>query len=268
MRVAPHAHVSSREAARVSLVTFCTPVPARVGLRRGGAANRGASRMNFELQETTIHGHRVAYRLAGSGPPIVLIHGITASSVVVGARRTGAGAPPHRGGAGPARARAERQAARRLLDGRVRVGDPRSGAVARARPGNVVGHSLGGGVAMQFAYQFPERVERLALDLERGARAQRCSGLRARPRSPAQSSCSRCSPTARCWRGPCRRAGARARRRAAGQRRDRDGPRATPRSATRRAARRSSTRSARASTLAASGCRPSTASTWRPSCRS
>jgi pimeloyl-ACP methyl ester carboxylesterase len=28
---------------------------------------------------------------------------------------------------------------------------------------SLVGHSLGGGVAMQFAYQFPERVERLAL---------------------------------------------------------------------------------------------------------
>jgi len=27
----------------------------------------------------------------------------------------------------------------------------------------VVGHSLGGGIAMQFAYQFPERLERLAL---------------------------------------------------------------------------------------------------------
>ena len=38
--------------------------------------------MSFELQETTIHGHRVAYRLAGSGPPLVLIHGITASSAV------------------------------------------------------------------------------------------------------------------------------------------------------------------------------------------
>src|ERR1700761_5758171 len=38
--------------------------------------------MAFELQETTIHGHRVAYRLAGEGPPIILIHGITASSVV------------------------------------------------------------------------------------------------------------------------------------------------------------------------------------------
>ena len=38
--------------------------------------------MSFELQETTIHGHRVAYRQAGSGAPIVLIHGITASSRV------------------------------------------------------------------------------------------------------------------------------------------------------------------------------------------
>ncbi len=27
----------------------------------------------------------------------------------------------------------------------------------------VVGHSLGGGVAMQFAYQFPERTERMVL---------------------------------------------------------------------------------------------------------
>src|ERR1700724_2642962 len=38
--------------------------------------------MSFELRETTIHGHHVAYRLAGSGPPIVLIHGITSSSTV------------------------------------------------------------------------------------------------------------------------------------------------------------------------------------------
>jgi pimeloyl-ACP methyl ester carboxylesterase len=30
-------------------------------------------------------------------------------------------------------------------------------------PATVVGHSLGGGVAMQFAYQFPERTARLAL---------------------------------------------------------------------------------------------------------
>src|SRR5207244_2267426 len=30
-------------------------------------------------------------------------------------------------------------------------------------PTTIVGHSLGGGVAMQFAYQFPERTQRLAL---------------------------------------------------------------------------------------------------------
>src|SRR5437660_10914509 len=30
-------------------------------------------------------------------------------------------------------------------------------------PVTLVGHSLGGGVAMQFAYQFPERTARLAL---------------------------------------------------------------------------------------------------------
>ena len=36
------------------------------------------------------------------------------------------------------------------------------GALGEAR-GTIVGHSLGGGVAMQFAYQFPERCERLVL---------------------------------------------------------------------------------------------------------
>jgi pimeloyl-ACP methyl ester carboxylesterase len=36
-------------------------------------------------------------------------------------------------------------------------------AVLGQERGTVVGHSLGGGVAMQFAYQFPERVQRLVL---------------------------------------------------------------------------------------------------------
>src|ERR1035441_8452616 len=34
----------------------------------------------LELRELTLHGHRVAYRQAGSGPVLVLIHGITADS--------------------------------------------------------------------------------------------------------------------------------------------------------------------------------------------
>ena len=40
----------------------------------------------FELKEIELHGHRVAYRAAGSGPVIVLVHGITSSSRDVGAR--------------------------------------------------------------------------------------------------------------------------------------------------------------------------------------
>jgi pimeloyl-ACP methyl ester carboxylesterase len=119
--------------------------------------------MSFELQETTIHGHRVAYRLAGSGPPIILIHGITSSSVnwsTVGpmlARDYTVLAPDLVGHGQSAKPR----------------GDYSMGAFASGirdltvaldlGPATVVGHSLGGGVAMQFAYQFPERAVRLAL---------------------------------------------------------------------------------------------------------
>jgi pimeloyl-ACP methyl ester carboxylesterase len=119
--------------------------------------------MSFELQETTIHGHRVAYRLAGSGPPIVLIHGITSSSMVWD-------------GVGPQLARHHTVLAPDLL-GHGQSAKPRGdysmGAFASGirdlvvslglGPVTVVGHSLGGGVAMQFAYQFPERTGRLAL---------------------------------------------------------------------------------------------------------
>jgi pimeloyl-ACP methyl ester carboxylesterase len=119
--------------------------------------------MSFSRQETTIHGHRVAYRLAGSGPLVVLIHGITASSRVwepVGPELAGHHtvlAPDLLGHGETAKPR----------------GDYSMGAFASGirdlmlrldlGPGTVVGHSLGGGVAMQFAYQFPERTQRLAL---------------------------------------------------------------------------------------------------------
>jgi len=119
--------------------------------------------MSFELQETTIHGHRVAYRLAGSGPPIILIHGITSSSEnwkTVGpmlARDYTVLAPDLVGHGQSAKPR----------------GDYSMGAFASGirdltmaldiGPATVIGHSLGGGVAMQFSYQFPERAVRLAL---------------------------------------------------------------------------------------------------------
>jgi pimeloyl-ACP methyl ester carboxylesterase len=119
--------------------------------------------MSFELQHTTIHGHRVAYRMAGEGPPIILIHGITASSAVwetIGerlARHHTVLAPDLLGHGQSAKPR----------------GDYSMGAFASGirdlalwldlGPATVVGHSLGGGVAMQFSYQFPERTQRLAL---------------------------------------------------------------------------------------------------------
>jgi pimeloyl-ACP methyl ester carboxylesterase len=119
--------------------------------------------MSFELQETTIHGHRVAYRMAGSGPPVILIHGITSSSEnwkTVGpmlAEHYTVLAPDLVGHGQSAKPR----------------GDYSMGAFASGvrdlivaldlDPATVLGHSLGGGVAMQFAYQFPERAVRLAL---------------------------------------------------------------------------------------------------------
>jgi pimeloyl-ACP methyl ester carboxylesterase len=119
--------------------------------------------MAFELQHLTLHGHRVAYRLAGEGPAVVLIHGITSSSEswsAVGAelaQRHTVLAPDLIGHGQSAKPR----------------GDYSMGAFASGvrdlmvglgiGPATIVGHSLGGGVAMQFAYQFPERTERLAL---------------------------------------------------------------------------------------------------------
>jgi pimeloyl-ACP methyl ester carboxylesterase len=119
--------------------------------------------MNFELQEIIIHGHRVAYRMAGSGPPILLIHGITASSAsweVVGpmlARRHTVLAPDLLGHGESAKPRGD------YSMGAYASGVRDLAVTLGVGPATIVGHSLGGGIAMQFAYQFPARSERLAL---------------------------------------------------------------------------------------------------------
>ena len=53
-----------------------------MGLRRRGPTAIVMRRVSTEaeLQHITLHGHRVAYRQAGEGPVIVLVHGITSSS--------------------------------------------------------------------------------------------------------------------------------------------------------------------------------------------
>jgi pimeloyl-ACP methyl ester carboxylesterase len=111
----------------------------------------------------TLHGHRVAYRKAGDGPVIVLIHGITSNSQTWNrvipslARHFTVIAPDLAGHGGSDKPKgdyslgAHASGVRDLL---LTLGHEQA---------SIVGHSLGGGIAMQFSYQFPERCERLAL---------------------------------------------------------------------------------------------------------
>jgi pimeloyl-ACP methyl ester carboxylesterase len=117
----------------------------------------------MEHSEVTLHGQRLSYRTAGSGPLLVLIHGIAGTSA------TWDGVIPWL---------AERYTiiAPDLLghgESSKPEGDYSLGAYANGirdllealghERGTLVGHSLGGGVAMQYAYQFLERCERLVL---------------------------------------------------------------------------------------------------------
>ena len=110
-----------------------------------------------------LHGHTVVYRTMGSGPPLVLIHGMVNSSrhweevalrlaadhTVIAPDLIGHGdsATPR----GDYSLGAHAAVIRDLL------------AAIEVERATIVGHSLGGGVAMQFFYQFPQRTERLVL---------------------------------------------------------------------------------------------------------
>src|SRR4051795_7957708 len=111
----------------------------------------------------TIHGHEVAYRQAGSGPLIVLVHGIAGSSstwvqaMALLAEDYTVLAPDMLGHGESAKPRGDYSLgayASGIRDLMTILGHDRA---------TFVGHSLGGGIAMQLAYQFPERCERLAL---------------------------------------------------------------------------------------------------------
>jgi pimeloyl-ACP methyl ester carboxylesterase len=113
--------------------------------------------------EIELHGHRVCFRLEGEGPVVVLIHGITGRSDQwePAIEHLAAGhtvlAPDLLGHGESAKPRGDYSLgayASAVRDTMVALGHDRA---------TVVGHSLGGGIAMQFAYQFPERIERLVL---------------------------------------------------------------------------------------------------------
>jgi pimeloyl-ACP methyl ester carboxylesterase len=120
-------------------------------------------RSHEQTRHVTLHGHKMAYRQAGSGPVLVLVHGITSSSATWGrvmpylARRFTVIAPDLAGHGESDKPRgdyslgAHASGVRDLL---LALGHEQA---------SFVGHSLGGGIVMQLSYQFPERCERLVL---------------------------------------------------------------------------------------------------------
>jgi pimeloyl-ACP methyl ester carboxylesterase len=117
----------------------------------------------FDEWQIELHGRRVIYRVAGSGPPIVLIHGMLNSSshwraVALNLANEYTVIAPdligHGDSAAPRGDYSLGAHAASIRDLLAAIGIDRA---------SIVGHSLGGGVAMQFFYQFPQRVERLVL---------------------------------------------------------------------------------------------------------
>ena len=145
-----------------------TVSPADTGIddRKDVPPPAGRRRITSEarrLRKINLHGDRIAYRQAGSGPVIVLIHGITSSSQTWQrvmpelTRRFTVIAPDLIGHGQSAKPKGDYSLgahASGIRDLLVALGHERA---------SIVGHSLGGGIAMQFSYQFPERCERLVL---------------------------------------------------------------------------------------------------------
>lgn len=120
-------------------------------------------RQDTSLHYGTIHGHRRAYRMMGSGPAVLLLHGIGDSSeswvplMPALAEHYTVIVPDLLGHGASAKPRADYSVAayaNGMRDLMEVLGVPRA---------TIIGHSLGGGVAAQLAYQFPERCERLVL---------------------------------------------------------------------------------------------------------
>jgi pimeloyl-ACP methyl ester carboxylesterase len=117
----------------------------------------------IEPREITLHGHSVRYLTGGKGPVLVLVHGIASSSEAWRdvlpwlADSFTVLAPDLLGHGESAKPRADYSLgayASMIRDLMIALGLERA---------TFVGHSLGGGVAMQLTYQFPERCERLVL---------------------------------------------------------------------------------------------------------
>jgi pimeloyl-ACP methyl ester carboxylesterase len=125
--------------------------------------NESTSTEMLAVEHISIHGHRIGYRRGGQGPVLLLLHGIAGSSLTWL----------------PAMRLLQRDYTVLAPDflghgvSEKPLGDYSLGNLATVQRdflnilgidrATVVGQSFGGGVAMQFSYQFPERCERLVL---------------------------------------------------------------------------------------------------------
>ncbi|MDR3648160.1 MAG: alpha/beta fold hydrolase [Acidimicrobiales bacterium] len=125
--------------------------------------DRATGGLGWDLEHVSIHGHDVAYRRAGHGPAVLLVHGIAGSSrtweqVFPLLARSHTVVAPDLTGHG--------ESAKPSSD--YSLGAQASGlrdllTILEIERATVVGQSFGGGVAMQLAYQYPEHCERLVL---------------------------------------------------------------------------------------------------------
>jgi pimeloyl-ACP methyl ester carboxylesterase len=151
---------------RKGVWTFGHPTGGRTNTsvpgERPSLVKNGAMK-DMRIARVRIHGHEVSYQEAGQGPVLLLIHGMAGSA------RTWAEVVP-------LLARDFTVLAPDLIghgESGKPVGDYSLGAYASGlrdllavlgiERATLVGHSFGGGVAMQLAYQHPECCERLVL---------------------------------------------------------------------------------------------------------
>jgi len=133
----------------------------------------------IELKTVSLHGRDVSYAEAGTGPVVLLIHGMAGNCenwravIEPLARHHTIIAPDLAGHGGSAPGAGDYSLgafAAGLRDLLLTLGHDRA---------TLVGHSLGGGIAMQFSYQFPEYTERLVLVSSGGLGAEVSPVLRA-----------------------------------------------------------------------------------------
>jgi pimeloyl-ACP methyl ester carboxylesterase len=122
-----------------------------------------ASVSEVETKTATVHGRSVTYAGGGSGPVLLLIHGMAGNCenwraviepLARGHTVIAPDLPGHGRSAPGGGDYSLGSLAAGLRDLLLTLGHDRA---------TLVGHSLGGGIAMQFTYQFPEMVERLVL---------------------------------------------------------------------------------------------------------